>query len=169
MLGKRLNLEIDDIYMKESNAPDLCWNADSSYLDCFCCTSNEIGLDAFIPNTMLHNYDFHLLLNQPYRQFHAKHTKLGFDPIHSMLWLGRSGGHEDVWLAMAPATYLDHEDDVPAGTVSGITGLKAKHYRMVVMMMTYFLKLARIPGIVVREQYPDLDRNDCIRSATNIL
>jgi hypothetical protein len=167
-LRKRINLVLDAIHTIPSHSPNLSWNADTSFLDCLACTSDNIGLDAFVPN-VAHNYEFHLTLDRPYQQFHKKIIYLGFNPTRSMLWLGKSHGHEDAWLAMVPTTYLDRHTDGTTNERDGTTSLSPRHYRMVVLMMAYFLKQAGIPSIIVRNQYPDLDDNDCIRASTNIL
>jgi hypothetical protein len=167
-LKKRASVQIDARFTVDVDHPDISWNADDTRLDMLVCTSLSIGLDAFIPNGVDHTYQFHMHLDDQTRQLRAKHVYLGFDATNSMLWLGRSHGHEDVWLAMVTTDY--ENSGILANKFTGTTtAMMTKHYRMIVLMMAYMLKSIGFPGITQSKTYPDLDDDECLNKYTNVM
>ena len=74
---------------------NLSWTIDRHFIDLMVCVGSGLGLGPMIPNQCtLHTYEFKLDLCQPHREFSAKFAKLGFDPVGSMLWIGRSPSAE---------------------------------------------------------------------------
>jgi hypothetical protein len=171
LLSKRLNITIDDKYTVTSNNKNLSWNADQNFIDFFTCVSSCIGLDACIPNQIsVHNYEFQLNLRQPIRNFRSKYAQLGFDPVASILWIGRSPTAEDVWFALAPTKCLEIDSAiVPPGTCTGSTQLKPFHYRVLVFFIITMLKAARFEGLYVHSGYPDLEDSQALRGCSNFL
>ena len=171
LLKKRMRVNLHGSpHITANNDASLAWNPDRHFLDMMVCVSSGIGLGALLPNVQIHhNYELTLDL-KPYYQFHAKFAKLGFDPQGCMQRLGRSPSSEDVWLAWAPEEALnDSGVDVTAGTCSGATLLKRKHYRICVMFLARMLEMIGFQDIVVFEDYPDVMDDNEFRSATNIL
>jgi len=90
MLSKRTEVTfLNSQYVTKNTDPDLAWMPDHQYLDLMICVGNGLGLGALLPNLQVHhNYELKFDLRQPFRMFSAKFSKLGFDPMGSMLWIG---------------------------------------------------------------------------------
>ena len=100
MRRKEIDLEESQYLAGEE---ELAWQVESHYLDMQICVGSGLGLAAMLPNIAIHHaVEFRLMLRQRFRRFSAKYAKLGFDPTGCMLWIGRSNGGEDTWLAWVP-------------------------------------------------------------------
>ena len=170
-LSKRVNLSIPPEYRKDPEDPNLLWNSDDNYLDFFNCVSAGIGLDAFVPNERsVHNYEFSLSLSYPSRNYRSKYAKLGFDPVGSMLWIGRTPAAEDAWIAMAPNESLDVDCPLVApGLSTGPTRMAPKHSRILTAFLSAMLKSSGYPGAVNHDDYPSVNTLDDLRANTDIL
>jgi hypothetical protein len=170
-LTKKYRVHLDSDYKVNPHNPLISWNADSHYLDFMTCVSADIGLDSFIPNIpLLHNFQFSLNLRKPLKRFRPKFTKLGFDPIASFLWIGRTPYSEDAWIAMAPRSSLRLDAPiVPAGTASGPTNLNSLHYRILVHFFATMLQEIHYPGLYIVHPYPVLTSHHDLQTASNIL
>jgi len=160
MLSKRVEINLCDSDMRVSpQSPDIAWNPDATFMDLRICVGNGPGLGAVLPNQSVnHNFELRLNLNQAYRTFSPKFAKLGFDPTGCMLLIGRSPASEDVWLALAPKVSLRTAcEDVPAGTCAGSTQMSKRHHRMTVMFIAQMLKRIVYRDVTVSNNYPDLD------------
>lgn len=161
-----------DTHTYESDDKELGWTADRSFLDLMVCVGRDIGLGAMLPNLeATHNYEFTLNLGSPFRQFTAKHIKLGFDPTGSMLWIGRSPSGEDVWLAFVKLEDLEtEEEDLIRPKRSGSsTCLNTHQYRCTVMFLAYVLNHISFMDATVHDTYPDVTDKADFTFATNIL
>jgi hypothetical protein len=172
LIHKRTQVDLGSSDMVTgSDSSELSWNTDRHYIDLMICVPVGLGLAALLPNqARLHNFEFTLDLEQPYRTFSAKFAKLGFDPTGTMLWIGRSHSSEDVWLAWAPTESLQMEcEDVAPGTCHGSTQLKTRHYRMTTMFFASMLKGIGYGDVTVSDPYPDLDNEQDVHFATNLM
>lgn len=155
-----------------SDGNNLSWTIDRHFIDLKVCVGSGLGLGPMLPNqNTLHTYEFELDLGRPEREFSAKFAKLGFDPVESMLWIGRSPSAEDVWLAWAPKRDDESEEsDVATGTgCSGSTALIEKHYRMAVMFLAQMLATLPYRDALVNDVYPDVSEKIEFELASNIL
>jgi hypothetical protein len=168
-LNKRRNITIDPDYEIHADNPNVSWNANSNYLDLLACVGRELGLDAFVPNQESnHNYEFLLNLKEPFRQFKGKHIRLGFDSTAAMLWIGKSRGHEDVWIAMADEE--KHEQGIENDRKGQVTtSMSSRHYRQMVYMFAFMLREMGYEGVTLRTNYPKVDNDEPIIANTNLL
>jgi hypothetical protein len=101
-------------------------------------------------------WSFQLTLSQPHRRLQVKHGKLGFDPTGCVLFLGRDGNQNDVWLAMVEeAEWGEPEGAFPAEHVfHDATQMSQHHLRMVQSFFLYALSRQHgtIAGINVYEE-----------------
>jgi hypothetical protein len=139
-LDNRTKIKVDSDLQVDPNDDRLLWSLNDHRLDYLLTVSSSIGLWAATPRIQSdHNFALNLDFHQPYRNFKGKYGKLGFDPKERMLYIGRSK-NDEVWLAMAPWTFLDGmADDVPPGHLTGDTRMSTPHYRMLVMFFAYIL------------------------------
>jgi hypothetical protein len=170
-LKKKNRVRVDGHYKVDPHDPLLSWNADSHYLDFMTCVAADIGLDALIPNLdILHTFQFSLNLRKPLKHFRPKFAKLGFDPLASFLWIGRTPSAEDAWIAMAPRSSLRLDAPiVPPGTASGPTKLDTLHYRILIQFFVCMLQEIRYPGLYIVNKYPTLNSHQDLTRASNIL
>jgi hypothetical protein len=150
-LGPEVTYEADD--------PKLYWNCATHYLDYLLVIGDNVGFDAILPNVANDpHFVFALDLHQPARTFRDKHANLGFSLDRTMLYLGKSQGKDNVWLAMAPDEFFEqnisftmkHKEIAP-------TCLLPIHYWMMVMFFAHVITEA-LPRreIYCTNQYPDL-------------
>jgi hypothetical protein len=99
-LHKYQYLEIDQDMMYDPHDPDLLYRSPCSYIDALIMSPNYMGLDAVLPRAIPDaGYRFNMTFSQQHRQFKSKYARLGFDPVNSMLYMGRCR-EEEVWLAL---------------------------------------------------------------------
>jgi hypothetical protein len=152
------------------------WRVTKHFLDMLVAVSNGIGLGALLPNTQVAcdtNWEFVLDLSKNQtRDFGIMHAKLGFNPLQRMLWVGKTSMSEDVWIAMVPNTFeTDHSlvlDELKdAGKRS--THLRERHRKALLVFLAYVLQRAGMRHIYLSEEYPDLDDDEALKLASNIL
>ena len=158
-------------YVTDHMDSSLAWTVDSHYLDLHICVGDGLGLAAMLPNIGTHHaLEFRLELRYQTRRFQAKYAKLGFNPTHCMLWIGRSSLGEDAWLAWVPANDgEENEENVGLGSGKEDTTLSEKQYRMTVMFLALMLERIGYRDINVTDSYPDLDNGMEFKFATNLL
>jgi hypothetical protein len=158
-------------YVDNNDNDDLSWQIHSHYLDLRVCIGSTLGLAALLPNMAInHVLEFRLDLFQHSRKFGAKYAKLGFDPTHSMLWIGRSTTGENAWLAFVPVDCMgDDADDVPPSTGHEDTMMSEKNYCITIMFLAYALRKIGFRDITVTTRYPDITNNDEYHHATNAM
>jgi hypothetical protein len=165
-----INLEGSE-YVTDHMDESLAWEVQSHFLDLQICVGDGLGLAAMLPNVGTHHaLEFRLELRYRTRRFQAKYAKLGFDPTHSMLWIGRSSSGEDAWLAWVPKGD-DSDDDNHTATGSGKedTMLEEKQYRMTVMFLAEMLRRIGYRDILVTDPYPSLTDDREYKYATNLM
>ena len=165
-----INLEGSE-YVTEHTDNSVAWAVESHFLDMQICVGDGLGLAAMLPNVGMHHaLEFRLDLRYRSRRFQAKHAKLGFDPTHRMLWVGRSSSGEDAWLAWVPRDDdADNDAEVGVGSGKEDTVLTEKHYRMTVMFLAEMLKRIGHRDIIVTDQYPSLVDDQEYKYATNLM
>lgn len=172
ILAKRHEIEWrNSEYHVRADDPMLTWQVDQHYIDMTICVARGLGLRMLLPNTRDHDFSFDFDFRQKHIRFSAKFAKLGFDPKASFLWIGRSRS-EDVFIAWAPndTVYTESSDDTNTGRASdGSTRLNDKHYFITVMLFAFMIKKLGHRGIWVDEEYPELDDEQNVQDATNIL
>jgi hypothetical protein len=177
-LSHRTQISVDGSeYVTDYQDPSVAWAVQSHYLDLQICVGDGLGLAAMLPNIPTHHgLEFRLELKHQTRRFQAKYAKLGFNPTHSMLWIGRSSFGEDAWLAWIPNN-PDHSNDDEEeddknnhlGTGKEDTTLTPKQYRMTVVFITEMLQRIGHRGITMMIPYPDLDNEDEVKFSSNLL
>lgn len=171
-LDSRTKIKVDSDLQVDPEDDLLLWSLRDHRLDYLLTVSSSIGLWAATPRTGSdHNFTFNMDFHQPYRNFKGKYGKLGFDPKGRMLYIGTSK-NDEVWLAMAPWTFLDGmADDIAPGHVTGDTRMSGPHYRMIVMFFAYVLASLEDRPFTCDDPYgPSLSNSDVnINLYTNIM
>jgi hypothetical protein len=158
VLCARHVVEVDEDLRLLMGTGQIHMDTTESTIDFQLTVANRIGLSPILPNAAsAHRFGFDLDLKKDRKEFKGKHAMLGFDPAGCMLFVGRSN-NEDVFLAMAPNEFVRGRlvPPPPAGRKppSRSSCMSKRHYRQVVMMLTYFLtKLKLHPYIVLRKLY----------------
>lgn len=175
LMSMRTEIKIDDEYLHKHDNPNLAWDMSKHYLDFLLVQSASIGFHAILPRVANDlTFIFHLDLHQPCRTFTSKYVDLDFSPDRRLLYIGRSRGKDEVWLAMAPAEYFLKDQALPRHARMAVlpTSLEGSHYWMLVMLFAYFLN-RKFPGgsIYCTVPYPDLESNprQNVAASTNIL
>lgn len=145
LLSTRHSIEIDDQYRVLVGSGEIKLKCEKTTIDYHLTVANCMGIAALLPNTVSnHQFQFELDLKKPFKGFKPKHAMLGFDPAGRLLYVGRCS-NEDVYIAMAPNSFLRGEDrPCAAGHTTGSPAMSTRHYRQMVMMIAYFLD--RLPG-----------------------
>lgn len=173
-LSTRTEIVLDSQMTYMSTSPDLAWEMSKNFLDFLLVVSADIGFDAILPNIPNDpTFAFHLDLHQPARIFKSKHANVGFSTERCMLYIGKSRGKDNIWLAMAPheffATSGSHRDTFPS---SGPSCLLGGHYWMLVMYLAHVIATA-LPAreVYCTHAYPDLSDNPrmIVENNTNLL
>jgi len=172
LLTRRNEITLHDSdYVQQHDDEHLVWQVHSHYLDLRICVGNGLGLAAILPNVGIHHaMEFQLDLHQKHRRFSAKYSKLRFDPMHVMMYVGRSSSGEDAWLAWVPTENLG-SDGEEVGRTTGVedTAMTEQHYRMAVMFLSDMLRKVGYRDVIVTTQYPDVTDDDDYRYATNAM
>lgn len=142
LMRQRVEIELDADMVHEPSNPNLAWDLSKHYLDFLLVVADKCGFGAILPSVENdHHFVFDLDLHQPARPFRMKHGSIGFSIARSMLYIGRSRGKDEVWLAMAPHSYFlpELERHTPDEVVkrSEPTNLRGPHYWMIVMYLAY--------------------------------
>ena len=144
-LSHRHSIEIDDHFCLKPGGGHMSMATDKTTLGYHLTVANCIGFSTILPNVASSpHFVFELDMKKPYHGFKGKHAMVGFDTKGRMLYVGRTE-NEDVFLAMAPDTFLsnyDNDDGLCApGHSSGSPLMSTRHYRQVISMLAYFLGL----------------------------
>jgi hypothetical protein len=170
--GKRVRIDLDNDSVLESKAPDLLWHCHNYFLDYLLIVSSKIGMHAILPPIRVTSdpqYTFRLQLDQPFRGFPTKFAQLGFDPKGRMLFIGMQN-QDNVWLGMMPRHVFRGEgEEIPAGTCSGPTQMKGKHYRAILSWLGHILHRLGIQEVYMRVPYPNIESMAQFKNDTNIL
>lgn len=174
LLRMRTEIALDPDMTYNTDDPSLAWNVPNHYLDFLLVVSDNIGFDAILPNVPNDpNFVFNLDLHQPTRTFKSKHANVGFSLDRCMLYIGKSRGKDNVWLAMAPEQFFSGDGsyrDVHPN--NGPTSLAPKHYWMMVMFLAHVIDES-LPGqgIYCSEKYPDIHNTprQNVEGCTNLL
>jgi hypothetical protein len=133
---------------------------ENTMLDYMLVVGNRIGLSAMLPNTAnALQFTFDMDLKKPRKAFKGKHGMVGFDTRGRMLYIGQSRG-EDIFLAMAPKTFLKRtEQRCASGYSSGPSQMSRRHARQVILMVIHFLgKIEALSYVSYLDPYEqDLD------------
>jgi hypothetical protein len=158
-------------YVTDASDESLAWAVESHFLDMQICVGDGLGLAAMLPNVGMHHaLKFRLELRYRTSWFQVKYVKLGFNPTHSMLWIGRSSSGEDAWLAWVPSDIGDENDkDTVVGSGKEDSMLAEKHYQMTVMFLAEMLQQIGHWDIIVMDSYPSLTEDREYKYATNLM
>jgi hypothetical protein len=138
--------------------------------------SHDIGLGAAMPNAS-HDpaWEATLVFNSPStltRSFTMRSTKIGFNPKGRFLHLGYTHENEDLFLALAPRSYVDEPsnlsmlDDLEFSLEQ--TAMEKRHRCAVMLFLAHVLKQVTNLPIILMNRYPDLDDADALLQATSI-
>jgi hypothetical protein len=140
-------ITLDPNMTYKTDDPSLAWNVPNHYLDFLLIISDKIGFDTILPNvTNDPNFVFNLDLHQPTCTFKSKHANISFPLDPCMLYVGKSGGKDNIWLAMAPNQFFSSDGsyhDVHPNRSP--TSSAPKHYWMMVMFLTHVI-VESLPG-----------------------
>jgi hypothetical protein len=153
---------------------DVHWKIEEFFLDLLICRGREVGLSAILPNVAVnHTIDFKMELNRSPRIFSAKYAHLGFDPVGSMQFIGRTHRGEDAWIAWIPNEYqgnhLEEADPVGAGQCSGDTRLSVAHFNGSKMYFMSQLAAMGYRDLTIFNDYPDLEDDRHVAMAATTL
>lgn len=181
LLRSRWEVEFDIDYQYSAHDPYMAYSFTGHYLDFLMVLSKGTGFGACLapsPNDM--TFVFHLDLHQPHRALKMKHIDLGFPVYRNALFIGRSRGKDQVYIVMAPNTFLDHSpgddplyfDDTTPHNGPKLTNMSGRHYFMLVMYMA-FIYQEHFPDcdVYCNNPYPNLEEHAWrnVHNATNIL
>jgi hypothetical protein len=170
LLSRRKDIRLEGSqYVADNYDENIAWQVDSHYLDLQICVGKGLGLAALLPKLSVHHaVEFRMILNKRSRRFSAKYAKLGFDPMHCMMWIGRSDGGQDTWLAWVPNDSMGPTaEDVPPGSGKENTSMTDEHHRMAAMFLASMLRRIGHRDITVTVEYPNVSDDGEFRFATN--
>jgi len=140
LLSKRRAVVIDDEFRLKMGTGQIRMDTMTSMIDYHLTVANCIGFSPLLPNSPSHHlFQFKMDLKKQIREFKGKHAMLGFDPTGCMLFIGKRD-NEDVFLAMAPNSFLQGETTSTRRRRSSASSVMSRrHYRQTVMMIAHFL------------------------------
>lgn len=160
MLSRRSQIEIGEEFQLKVGTGKVMLEMENTMLDYMLVVGNRIGLSAMLPNTAnALQFTFDMDLKKPRKAFKGKHGMVGFDTRGRMLYIGQSRG-EDIFLAMAPKTFLKRtEQRCASGYSSGPSQMSRRHARQVILMVIHFLgKIEALSYVSYLDPYEqDLD------------
>ena len=167
LLTRRLRIDFDNPeFVTPPDSQNVSWNVERHFIDMLVFVGNDIGLGAMLPNQRVNSfYTIKVMFTHKNKEFKAKNIKLGFDPAHSMLWIGHMPSSDDIWIAWIPKT----EQQPGTNKTGASTCLSQRHYRITVMFFAFVLNKIAFRDIVVHDPYPDLSDELSFKSATNLL
>lgn len=172
LLTKHMNIDTysTDFTMSPNNNM-LAWDPDHHFIDFMICVLCGLGLATLLLNHHRdHRFKFTFELSHVYWTFSPKYAKLGFNPSGTMLWIGCSTSSEDVWLGWALNGSLNAQcKDVKPPTCEGSMTLSCQHYWTTIMFLASMLSAIGYRDIIVRDTYPDLEKEDDYLHATNLM
>lgn len=175
LMRQRTEIILDDDFTYKSNNTHLAWDLSQHFLDFLLVVSAKVGFHAILPNTPNdHHFVFDLDLHQPSRVFKAKHADLGFSSERRLLFIGKSRGKDEVWLAMAPLDFFVDDPDRPLNPTKAVESscLTGPHYWMLVMYFAFLLhRIFPQKSVFCSNPYPNIDVDPRLRVqiATNVL
>lgn len=139
-LSQRQKIDIDSKFVLETGTGQISMATSSTMLDFQLTVANEIGFSTILPNRAnAHTFLFTMDLKKPTREFHGKHSMIGFNTKGCVLYIGQAM-NLDVYLAMAPDDFLSGLTPArPAGYTTGSSIMSTRHYRQIVVMIAHFL------------------------------
>lgn len=163
---------MDDHYVIPGDSSRVAYKASQrGALDFGCYVPRRAGCATLFSNPPIGIWrEWELDVNQPQKEFKAKHAFLGFDPVGAMLYLGRCNG-EDVWGAWVPEMMFEDDSYIPVrtGTCSGDTRLSQEIYRWTLVFLAIVCEIQGISNITINSYYPvSLDDMHDVRFSTNI-
>lgn len=142
--------------------PDVALQASSGTLDFLLCVPRSPGFGAVIPGAANGlNFEWKLRVSR-YRQFHPKHSKLGFDAEGAMLHVGTGNVNENFWMVFAPCEFFDDSanfDYTAPGTLSGEARLSWEHSIWATTFLAFALQMQGVGHVrcsLVRQDWDDL-------------
>ncbi|KAF8342353.1 uncharacterized protein EI90DRAFT_3011842 [Cantharellus anzutake] len=144
LLQRKHRLHLDPQFHEPGTSRQYTFRLNGHSIDFSLKVPDRCGFDAILPPSpigVLPTWSFDLDLCGSLRDFLNRKGDLGFDPRGRMLYIGKFG-HDSVFLAMAPNSFLDGSlDPVPCGHVTGPTQMNTSHIRMatsiILWSMTY--------------------------------
>lgn len=169
-LQKKMKLYLDDNMQVSPDSPDVVFFADSHFLDYMMCIPLTMGFDAIIPSLPTRRHTFNLTFARRHWEFpQADKLDLGFDPSGRMMCIGTCE-NEDVWLAMVPISDIGNTPNREDITITKeSTRMGALEARVVISMLTFYLRRIRFSNVAMTESYPPIDTEANFKAATNIL
>lgn len=177
-LKEKNQIEVDGDYTVDPFEPDVAFDLSEHYLDFVLAVSGEMGLACILPTIDDHTFHFTLDLHHPLMEFSMKHARLGFSPGNAMMYLGRSRGRDNVWLAMAPNEFVENQKPIthyPVYKDYKTTAMTAKHYATMTMFFAHLMHkgFGDRDIVVYRDnKYPHLDDGHpmrAVKASTNIM
>jgi hypothetical protein len=155
LLSKRRTVIIDNEFRLKMGSGQILMDTTTSMIDYHLTVANCIGFSPLLPNSPSHHlFQFRMDLKKQIREFKGKHAMLGFDPTGCMLFIGKRD-NEDVFLAMAPNSFLQGETTSTRRRRSSASSVMSRHhYRQTVMMIAHFL--GQLPDLSYLTSHDDI-------------
>lgn len=174
-LRTRSTVQVDGEYILDPDGGNVLPSVGPHFLDFCLFIGDRLGLDALLPNT---NHDFTFSFDLCFKHWNvvwpsADSRYLPFNPKGRMLKIG-SRRQENVWLAMVPRSYLDHDhlDNLPdrhQKLEAPTNAMKFEHSLMVMMFFAWALEDQWYRDLHCRTMYPEPLRMQTVKESTEIL
>lgn len=175
-LMSRTRINVDDgKFNIGSNDTMLGWENKIHHLDHVCWVPTKPSLAAILPRRGTPNLDWEWTMDMRptnlKKQFSSKHSKLGFDPANSMLWVGQSCSY-DVWMAIVtkPDDLFSEAEVEKDGKRRESTSMSVELYQIALIFMTLCFDKHGLCSITQHgeNRYPSLGRGLNLGWWTNI-
>jgi hypothetical protein len=147
LLKTKYRLDVDPSFYEDGTSQHFAYRTAGHHIDFSLKVPDRIGFDVILPPPSINvntTWCFHLNLLGSARPFLNHRGDLGFDPTGRMLFVG-THDHDNIFLAMAPRSFLDGDDDpIALGTQSESTQMTRTHIRMATCIILW--AMGRIPN-----------------------
>lgn len=174
-LGTCSTIKLDAEYILNPNNRNVLPSTGPHYLDFCLFVGDRLGLDAILPNTPYdHTFSVDICFNRWNVIWPSADSRyLPFNPKGRMLKIG-SRRQENIWLAMVPISYLDHDhlDNLPERYPkldAPTNAMKFDHVLMVIMFFAWALEDQRYRDMHCRVRYPEPLKIQTVKESTEIL
>ncbi|KAI9456721.1 hypothetical protein HD554DRAFT_2177974 [Boletus coccyginus] len=174
-LRRRRSIQVDREYTLDLTGPDVVPRIGPHFIDFTLFVGDKIGLGTALPHRQYDpTWSMRLTLNHATDLWPSADSRyLPFNPMGRMLKIG-TRLQENVWLAMVPKSYLnhDHADNIPGHHPilnATTSALKSNHALMITMFFAYALSKMHYRDIHCNDTYPEPLTREEVKRSTDIL
>ncbi|KAG2737670.1 hypothetical protein P692DRAFT_20883334, partial [Suillus brevipes Sb2] len=175
LLRHRRKLIVDDEHRVQQDGPNVIPRIGPHFIDHTLYIGSRRGLDAALPKIIAdHNWQIILNLTNTHRLWPDSNMAcLPFDPLGRMMYIG-TRLQEQLWLAMVPNTFFQHDHPSNAREQFPTLGapastLSQQHALMIIMFIAFALEDMRLQDIHCIEHYPLPLTRATVKASTEIL